>query len=243
MRVGLCLLLSLALHVALSAWLSAPALSRASSAGAAVALRLPVLSTAAKATDNEQLLEQGESTEPVVEPLPEPSPAASPSPPVKQAAKAESSAAQSAVVKPKSAVKTPPVEETLAAIEPVTKQQQKAASAASALAVESSTDPAMEPMSEVVSETPRFREPPEAPDYPARARRLNQQGQVLLEVRLDASGNQREVQLVRSSGFTSLDQAAAAAVADWKFQPELRNGQPQPSRVQIPIDFALNKRH
>ena len=92
---------------------------------------------------------------------------------------------------------------------------------------------------EVFSRQPAFRLPPQQPRYPAQARRRNQQGVVLLEVRLDEHGKQREISLLRSSGFPSLDQAALEAVAQWRFHPETLNGQGVPSRVQIPIEFAL----
>lgn len=92
---------------------------------------------------------------------------------------------------------------------------------------------------EVFSRHPAFRLPPQQPRYPAQARRRNQQGVVLLEVRLDAHGKQREITLLRSSGFSSLDSAALAAVAGWQFHPEIINGKGVPSRVEIPIEFAL----
>ena len=95
------------------------------------------------------------------------------------------------------------------------------------------------PAVEVLSHQPAFRLPPEQPRYPAQARRRNQQGVVLLEVRLDARGGQREIRLLRSSGFPSLDRAALEAVAEWRFHPEIINGQGVPSRVQIPVEFAL----
>jgi protein TonB len=63
-----------------------------------------------------------------------------------------------------------------------------------------------------------------------------------VEVRLDAEGRQREVKLMQSSGFASLDRAALEAVAQWKFQPEVQAGRALPSRVRIPIDFALHTR-
>lgn len=92
---------------------------------------------------------------------------------------------------------------------------------------------------EVLSHKPSFAQAPPAPRYPAQARRRNQQGVVLLEVRLDARGQQRELKLLRSSGVSSLDQAALAAVSQWRFRAEVRDGQSVPSRVQIPIEFAL----
>jgi protein TonB len=98
---------------------------------------------------------------------------------------------------------------------------------------------AVETEVEVLSHQPAFRLPPEQPRYPAQARRRNHQGVVLLEVRLDARGAQREIRLLRSSGFSSLDRAALEAVAEWRFHPEVINGQGVPSRVQIPVEFAL----
>ncbi len=112
------------------------------------------------------------------------------------------------------------------------------APAARALPAESSSaPPAVRP--EVLSVKPRFAAAPPPPRYPAQARRRNQQGLVLLEVRLDADGAQRELKLLRSSGVPSLDQAALTAVSHWRFRPEEHDGQAVPSRVQIPIEFAL----
>lgn len=92
---------------------------------------------------------------------------------------------------------------------------------------------------EVLSTQPSFLEPPRQPSYPSQARRRNQQGVVLLEVRLDERGQQRSVNVLRSSGVDSLDRAALEAVAKWRFQPETAGGRAVPSRVQIPIQFAL----
>jgi protein TonB len=62
---------------------------------------------------------------------------------------------------------------------------------------------------------------------------------VLVEVRLDARGQQRSINVLRSSGVDSLDRAALEAVAKWRFLPETTGGQAVPSRVHIPIQFAL----
>lgn len=95
-------------------------------------------------------------------------------------------------------------------------------------------------VTEVFSHEPAFLTPPKPPIYPAQARRRNQQGLVLVEVRLDAHGLLREIKLLRSSGVESLDRSALDAVAAWRFIPETLNGQPVPSRVHIPIEFALS---
>ena len=103
----------------------------------------------------------------------------------------------------------------------------------------SSQAPASTQPIEVLSHKPSFRLPPQPPHYPAQARRRNQQGTVLLEVRLDERGQQRGLAVLRSSGIASLDRAALEAVATWRFNPQQHNGVAVPSRVQIPIEFAL----
>ncbi|MBB4821742.1 protein TonB [Pseudomonas alcaligenes] len=95
------------------------------------------------------------------------------------------------------------------------------------------------PKAEVVIDQPSFLTPPKPPIYPAQARRRNQQGVVLVEIRLDERGGLREMKLLRSSGIESLDEAAMSAVASWRFRPEVQDGEPVPSRVRIPIEFAL----
>lgn len=91
----------------------------------------------------------------------------------------------------------------------------------------------------VVSLRPTFVTPPPPPRYPSTARRRNQQGVVRVEVRLDEHGQQLKLTLVRSSGVESLDQAALEAVTSWRFRPEIVDGRAVPSRVEIPIEFAL----
>lgn len=119
----------------------------------------------------------------------------------------------------------------------------RAQAAAAALAQVESARPARPASAavaaEVLTSKPSFREPPRQPRYPSQARRRNQQGVVLLEVRLDALGQQRSLNVLRSSGVESLDRAALQAVAAWRFNPETTDGQAVPSRVHIPIQFAL----
>ncbi|VVP66221.1 hypothetical protein PS918_00321 [Pseudomonas fluorescens] len=95
------------------------------------------------------------------------------------------------------------------------------------------------PLTPVVSLRPSFVTPPPAPRYPNTARRRNQQGIVRVEVHLDERGQQLKRVLSRSSGVDSLDQAALEAVGNWRFRPEIVDGRAVPSRVEIPIEFAL----
>ena len=95
------------------------------------------------------------------------------------------------------------------------------------------------PLTPVVSLRPSFVTPPPAPRYPSVARRRNQQGIVRVEVCLDERGQQQKLTLIKSSGVESLDEAALEAVKNWRFRPELVDGRAVPSRVEIPIEFAL----
>jgi len=86
---------------------------------------------------------------------------------------------------------------------------------------------------------PRFRQTPNPPVYPSRARQLGQQGEALIRARVDLAGNPAEVILWRSSGFALLDRAALAAVRQWQFEPARRDGQPIAAWVEVPIRFSL----
>ncbi|NWL75417.1 hypothetical protein DM872_00905 [Pseudomonas taiwanensis] len=138
-----------------------------------------------------------------------------------------------------------PAESTKAKTDAPTKPQAVAASAAPSrpaqAAAASAPAAASKPIAtEVFSREPSFLTPPKPPIYPAQAKRRNQQGLVLVEVRLDEKGLLREIRLLRSSGVESLDRSALDAVAAWRFRPETQNGQLVPSRVHIPIEFALS---
>lgn len=126
-----------------------------------------------------------------------------------------------------------------AVVRPAPAEVVSAQAAAAPARVESASPASAAVAAEVLTSKPSFREPPRQPSYPSQARRRNQQGVVLLEVRLDALGQQRSLNVLRSSGVESLDRAALQAVAAWRFNPETTDGQAVPSRVHIPIQFAL----
>lgn len=161
------------------------------------------------------------------------------------AAVAEASVAPPPAVRPavKAVVLRPPVPRA----GPVRRSTATTSAVAKAAAPTKSSSAAATPVAptaaatlrEVFSSQPQFAQAPPAPVYPSQARRRNQQGVVLVEVRLGARGEQRERRLLRSSGVSSLDQAALSAVAGWQFRAEVRDGQAVPSRVQIPIQFTL----
>jgi TonB family protein len=76
------------------------------------------------------------------------------------------------------------------------------------------------------------------PVYTQEARSLRIQGEVLLEVVLEASGGLRVVRVVRGLGH-GLDDNAVKAAERIRFKPATRNGQPTDSVVVLHIVFQL----
>ena len=76
------------------------------------------------------------------------------------------------------------------------------------------------------------------PTYTQEARSLKIQGEVLLEVVLEASGRLRIVRVVRGLGH-GLDDAAVRAAEQIRFKPALRDGQPADSTAVLYIVFQL----
>jgi protein TonB len=79
-----------------------------------------------------------------------------------------------------------------------------------------------------------------APDYPATARRMGEEGKVLLHVLVTADGGAKQVKLHRTSGSESLDAAALKAVRKWRFVPAKRGDQALEAWVYVPIVFKLD---
>jgi len=77
------------------------------------------------------------------------------------------------------------------------------------------------------------------PAYPSNARRLRQEGLVLLSVEVNSDGQPTSVNLKESSGFKLLDDAALKAVQRWKFSPAKLGMVSVASRVDVPIRFQL----
>ncbi|MGD6612472.1 energy transducer TonB [Xanthomonas citri pv. citri] len=78
------------------------------------------------------------------------------------------------------------------------------------------------------------------PKYPPAAFRAGVQGEVILIVDVDASGNVTNVSVEKSSRNRDLDRAAMDAARKWKFNASTVNGQKAAGRVRVPVNFALN---
>ncbi len=79
----------------------------------------------------------------------------------------------------------------------------------------------------------------QSPVYPIMAREQGWQGTSLLRVLVLLNGSVGKAEIVKSSGFTILDQAALRGINDWKFVPGKKDGQPIEMWVQIQISFRL----
>lgn len=77
------------------------------------------------------------------------------------------------------------------------------------------------------------------PVYPLISKRLGEQGQVIYSVLIGIDGLPESAQLVKSSGFERLDQAAFAAVMRWRYKPGKRNGVPVAMSFNVPINWVL----
>lgn len=79
----------------------------------------------------------------------------------------------------------------------------------------------------------------EPPRYPLESRRKREQGVVVLQVTLDASGAVADISVARSCGHDRLDQAALKAVKRWRWSPTRRGGQDVIARGLVEIPFEL----
>lgn len=81
------------------------------------------------------------------------------------------------------------------------------------------------------------------PRYPEGARSRGEEGDVVLELSIDAQGLVVDARIVSGCGFAELEQAAVAAVKGKAlFHPARRGGEPVASRAIVTIDFRLKRR-
>lgn len=79
-----------------------------------------------------------------------------------------------------------------------------------------------------------------APEYPPAARRMGEEGQVVLRVLVNERGRPERAEIQTSSGSMRLDDAARRAVLRAVFKPHIEDGRPIAVYAVIPIRFQLD---
>jgi periplasmic protein TonB len=77
-----------------------------------------------------------------------------------------------------------------------------------------------------------------APEFPPIAVSAKVEGVVILEAIVDREGRVEKVKVLRS--IVLLDEAAKAAVRQWRYSPLLLNGKPERFVVTVTVSFSLN---
>lgn len=77
-------------------------------------------------------------------------------------------------------------------------------------------------------------------DYPALARRMGEQGKVVMQVQVNEQGKAEKVDIQQSSGFNRLDEAARLAMMRALFKPHIEDGKPLAILAIATINFSLN---
>ncbi len=80
------------------------------------------------------------------------------------------------------------------------------------------------------------------PDYPELARRLGIEGQAVIRVLIDTDGLPVIAFILKSSGYTLLDNAALKSIKNLKFEPPIYNDKYYKVWVSIPFKFVLKHR-
>jgi len=162
------------------------------------------------------------------------------------------------IEKPAEPIKTPPAPKqptakpkpkTVATPQPkkIIAVEQAAAETTNTLAVAATPEPlpTPEPVAapEPVFTAPRIDaknkdNPP--PVYPRIARRLGQEGVVLLEIQILANGSVGDIKLKKTSGFARLDEAAIAAAKSWHYLPATQDGKAITFWYEHSVKFVLN---
>ena len=68
---------------------------------------------------------------------------------------------------------------------------------------------------------------------------MGHEGRVVLRVHVGVGGRPLAVEVEESSGYPLLDEAAAAAVRDWTFEPAREGDRAVESVVRVPFRFRL----
>lgn len=77
--------------------------------------------------------------------------------------------------------------------------------------------------------------------YPLEAKKLRQEGTVVLTLYINALGRLDKIEIKESSGFPLLDEAAIAAERQSRFRPAYLGNRPVASKAEVPYRFQLER--
>lgn len=77
------------------------------------------------------------------------------------------------------------------------------------------------------------------PPYPAESQELEEEGTVTLGITTDTDGNVVEIKIIKSSGFTRLDDAAKQAFGRCEFNPGTVDGVPEKTTATVQYEFRI----
>lgn len=80
-----------------------------------------------------------------------------------------------------------------------------------------------------------------APVYPLAAKHKGVEGQVVIKFVVQADGSVTDVKVVSARPADLFEQSAINAVRKWRFKPGTRHNQPVATRVEVPLEFKLER--
>ncbi|MBI3713829.1 MAG: energy transducer TonB [Burkholderiales bacterium] len=95
-----------------------------------------------------------------------------------------------------------------------------------------------EPVGPKVVNAVEYIQAPQA-DYPAMARRMGEEGRVVMQVLVNDKGRAEKVEILKSSGFSRLDESAKMALLRALFKPYLEDGKATTILATASINFSL----
>ena len=78
------------------------------------------------------------------------------------------------------------------------------------------------------------------PAYPESAKRRKNQGTVTVSVAVNTKGELSQLQILKSSGISALDQSVLKTVIHWRFKAAQHNGLAIEDLITLSFDFYLN---
>ena len=76
-------------------------------------------------------------------------------------------------------------------------------------------------------------------EYPERMITIEAEGLVIVGAALDTFGRVFDTRVLKSSGFTELDNAAVEAVRKARFSPAMQHDKPLAVKISVPVRFSL----